>query len=739
YDVVDPFAVDPALGGEAALDALLDAAAREHVRVLLDLTVTHAHRDWAPFADVRARGPASRWFRWFHVHGWPFRDGEDPGYRHYQKGCWREPLVDLDHAEVADHIVERFAHWARRGAHGLRVDAAADVPVDLCRRIRAAVRDVDREAVVFGEVVPASAERWTDGALDAATDFGERTRALDWLAGRGAAADVAAAAARARAARGPAWTAIGFAGCHDLPRPATVLGGAAPARAALLHLLCRAAVPLLYYGDEVGLASAEPAREFEDSWPDRQPMPWDAGGRDPLTLDLARRALALRRSLPALRRGDEEYLPALGAGDGAQHADVLRLRRRCGDQLIELWLHRGGGRARVRLDRPADPLLVLGDVSMVAGVLELGPWAAVVVDRSEPAAPELRDLREANAALAAHAFAAGMVDSPAYPVRLYLTVTEACNLRCLHCITDAPARTRGGRARELRPWLLAALADAFAHADYIGFTHGGEALTSPMLGEALAAIGRVRAGRTGRAHIHLATNGMLLSGDAAQRLVDQGVTSLMISIDGARAATNDRIRAGGRLDRVLANLRQVVRLRDGGADLRVGLSMVVTRGNLAEVEPMAALAVDLGVDWLKLEETWPANGFARREQVDARDPALAAARAAAAARVAGRVVLVDHLEPPAACACAGDPAALAFRAADDFANRFTYRPCRAAWEQACVDPDGTVHAVDYAGPALGSLLERPLAALWNGDAARALRADALAAAPAARRHACISA
>jgi hypothetical protein len=153
---------------------------------------------------------------------------------------------------------------------------------------------------------------------------------------------------------------------------------------------------------------------------------------------------------------------------------------------------------------------------------------------------------------------------------------------------------------------------------------------------------------------------------------------------------------------------------------------------------MAALAADLGVDWLKLEETWPGNDWAAAERVDPRDPLLTAARAAVAEHLAGRVVLVDHIDPPVACGCAGDPAVLDFRATDDFANRFTYRPCRAAWEQVSIDPDGTVHAIDYAGPVLGSLLDRPLAALWNGDVMHSLRATALAAAPAARRHACVS-
>ncbi|HLL24270.1 MAG TPA: SPASM domain-containing protein, partial [Kofleriaceae bacterium] len=74
-----------------------------------------------------------------------------------------------------------------------------------------------------------------------------------------------------------------------------------------------------------------------------------------------------------------------------------------------------------------------------------------------------------------------------------------------------------------------------------------------------------------------------------------------------------------------------------------------------------------------------------------------------------------------------DPAAAAFRGADNFANRFTLRPHRLAWEQVAIDPDGTVHVGDYAGAPLGNLLDTPMLALWNAAPALAARTAALRA------------
>ena len=101
------------------------------------------------------------------------------------------------------------------------------------------------------------------------------------------------------------------------------------------------------------------------------------------------------------------------------------------------------------------------------------------------------------------------------------------------------------------------------------------------------------------------------------------------------------------------------------------------------------------------------------------------------------VALVDHLDPPHGCTCERDDAALrAFRTADDFANRTQFHPCRAAWEQACIDPDGTVHPVDYFHPALGNLQDTPFLEIWNSPVAHRLRARALSRTTPEQRRRC---
>ena len=778
YDAIDPRVVDPALGGEAALVRLLQAAHDRGLRVLLDVAVTHVERDFFAFRDVIERGPRSPYFGWFFVHHHPFGEGPDQGYEHYQKGQWREPLLRTDEPEVAAYLAGTFARWAELGADGFRVDAAADVPLATLRTIADAARAAREDVALFGEVVPHNIHRFSADALDAATDFALEEALYDWLWRKQAGASrTALVAARRRFDRGgPAWSALAFTATHDQHRFRSLTKDPRPARLAHLFVLLGAPVPMLLYGDEVGLcadgasraqptqvpispASAAPAGwntgslEFEGVWPDRAPMPWPAPGEevapawDRETLDLVRAALRLRRDSAAIARGDDTFFAI--APDGAPHVDaVLVMRRSAGDEIVDVILNGSDDDHTVPLAEGAPSggrvLLALGAASFdaAAGLVRLGPYAALVLLRTPPdeSARAWQEIAGHTRALSGLAFRDGSPHSAPLPASLYLTVTERCNLQCAHCITFAPEKTAEGRARTAAPWLLEALREPFSAASYFAFVHGGESLVAPVFWDVLRAIGAARASRPGRHDIHLLSNGMLLDEARVRRLIDGGLTSLSVSLDGATEITNDTLRKGGRLPVILGHLRRAAQIRrETGADLRIGVSTVVTAGNVGELAALGRIVLDLGLDWIKVEEIFPCTPVARHQMIFAREPRVEEAMSELRRALArSEIVIVDHRDPPGGCACdaARHPLLAEFRRADDFANRTSFHPCRMEWEQACIDPDGTVHPVDYGRPPIGNLLRTSLLEMWNGPEMTALRTAALRRTPRDQRRAC---
>jgi glycosidase/MoaA/NifB/PqqE/SkfB family radical SAM enzyme len=753
YDLVDPLRVDPALGGEEAFVRLLDATHARGMRLLLDFSFVHVGRGFAPFEDVRAHGRASRfagWFRWSDPRDDAAHGGEG-ALRFYGRRT-DAPLLDLDHPEVRALALATVERLAGLGVDGFRFDAVADVPLGLAAEVRARLRALNPKAIVLGEVVPPHAWRWrAEGSVDVATDFAFHALVTDLVAKR--AIDAAAFAdglRRAEVVRGSADAdAVRFLSTHDHPRFASIArlyGDARRAPLGMLLLLASPGIPALLYGEELGLASTDPVLEPEHAWGDRMPMPRAFTGGAGATgasgaskahavelRALVARLLELRTREPALAHGPMEVLYAEGP--------LLVFRRRARGEVIDVAINASDEPLEVDLEdderEGLELLAQAGDVVARASTLTLGPNAGALARRA--ASTEQR-ARRATAARALpivrdRDFAAARVAVAGRPTRLDFALTERCNLRCAHCLTRAPVKTAAATARTMSHAVLDRLRDDLAYASWFGFVHGGESLTSPMLWDVLAAIRAARAGASADATtIHLLTNGKLLRRATTERLVDAGLNSLFVSLDGATAPTNDRIRIGGEFQAICANVRDAVAVRDerrgaapGARGLRVGLSLVVMKSNLGELVAFAELARALGVDWIKLEEPVAATPFAAGEMVDV-DGAEARAAIAAAldrARSLG-LVAVDHTSAAPVWRCALDDRARAFLEADAFANGTEIHPCRAAWERACVFPNGDVAVDDFLLPVVGNVLQAPLVELWNGAGARSIRAQAAA-------------
>src|SRR5690606_21750912 len=103
--------------------------------------------------------------------------------------------------------------------------------------------------------------------------------------------------------------------------------------------------PCIYYGDEIGLEGGDD--------PDcRRAFPWDESRWHRPTFDLFKRAIALRRSEPALRRGG--FVPIATSGRA-----IAFLRHLDGDALLVV-LHAGARDRRLRLALPPDHAVNVG-------------------------------------------------------------------------------------------------------------------------------------------------------------------------------------------------------------------------------------------------------------------------------------------------------------------------------------------------------------------------------------------
>ncbi|HEY3382557.1 MAG TPA: radical SAM protein [Vicinamibacterales bacterium] len=179
--------------------------------------------------------------------------------------------------------------------------------------------------------------------------------------------------------------------------------------------------------------------------------------------------------------------------------------------------------------------------------------------------------------------AAGMAE-PA-PRALHLHVTSRCNLSCITCYMDADQRT-GPDVLDLPA--IHRLLDVAARCRFTRLiVTGGEPLLRRDI-EDILATARSRFGS-----ITLVTNGTLLTGAVAGMLAAR-VDSLNISLDGATADLNDRIRGAGTFARTIRGLET---LRANGFPMaRVSINPTVTRLNHEHLEDVVDVAAAFGAD-----------------------------------------------------------------------------------------------------------------------------------------------
>ncbi len=175
--------------------------------------------------------------------------------------------------------------------------------------------------------------------------------------------------------------------------------------------------------------------------------------------------------------------------------------------------------------------------------------------------------------------------SPVFPSQITVDVTEYCNLACIHCPYETVTKLKGRARQHLSPqWhtklIDEIVSDGQGHCRYVRYTGDGEPLAHPGLAD-LIAYAHDRSGIP----INLTTNGMLLTEDRAEALLDAGVDVFDISIDANTQETYARVRVKGKLDITRANvLRLIEMVRERPGSARVMVSFVEQPLNAHEAD-----------------------------------------------------------------------------------------------------------------------------------------------------------
>ncbi len=193
-----------------------------------------------------------------------------------------------------------------------------------------------------------------------------------------------------------------------------------------------------------------------------------------------------------------------------------------------------------------------------------------------------------------------------YPRRIVLELTNACNLNCVMC---------GRNAADFKPTMfdmdvfrsLEPLMDTVEEVTLMGW---GEPTVHPHFIEMLKIINQHSARK------YFCTNGMNL-GKIKQAIFDYNVDVFAVSLDGATDETNSRIRRGSKINQIVTDLKDIVRIKkERGLQYPwINFVFCAMKSNIRELPDLVRLAADIGIEEVKVVYLTVFNEALREESL----------------------------------------------------------------------------------------------------------------------------
>jgi radical SAM protein with 4Fe4S-binding SPASM domain len=182
------------------------------------------------------------------------------------------------------------------------------------------------------------------------------------------------------------------------------------------------------------------------------------------------------------------------------------------------------------------------------------------------------------------------------PMSISFEPTTSCNLRCPECPSGLRAFTRPtGMLKQ--DFFQKTIDDIYKDILYLIFYFQGE----PYLNKNFLEM--VKYASSKGIYTATSTNAHYLTDEVAKKTVESGLDRLIISIDGTTQEVYQQYRRGGRVDKVIAGARNIVKWKK---ELKsktpfVFFQFLVVKPNEHQVEEIKLLAKEVGVDEVRFK------------------------------------------------------------------------------------------------------------------------------------------
>ncbi|WP_297522661.1 glycoside hydrolase family 13 protein [uncultured Clostridium sp.] len=284
YDTADYQEVDEMFGTNEEFTDLCEKASELGMKVILDGVFSHTGDDskyfnrYGTYESVGAyQSENSPYFDWYRFYDYP---------NSYE--CWwgidNQPNIDEMNNSYLDYIIKSdesvIAKWLRLGASGWRLDVADELPDEFIKMIKERMKVENKESILVGEVWEDASNKVSYGqkreylfgeSLDSITNYPLKDSIISFARREINASDLSKRimSLYENYPKESFYSTMNMLGNHDTERVLTMLGEDIKKFKIVTGLqMLLPGVPLIYYGDEVGLTGGKDPSN-------RKPFPWN--------------------------------------------------------------------------------------------------------------------------------------------------------------------------------------------------------------------------------------------------------------------------------------------------------------------------------------------------------------------------------------------------------------------------------------------------------------------------------
>lgn len=298
YDTVNYRQIDPMVGTNAEFAEFVKELHKRGMRIILDGVFNHTGDQFPAFLDAKEKGRQSAFWDWYLINEDPI--SVDPANYQTCGGCAYLPKLNILRPEVSQFVLDIATYWIREyDIDGWRLDCSFKIPYEFWRSFHQTVKACRSDAYLVGEVWR-EAKPWVDNQVfDGVTNYRLRELLIEFVVTNFLdAEDFGYELETLINSHGDAAASmLNLLDSHDTCRILTTCGGDIDKLRLLFALLMTLpGIPMIYYGDEIGLAGGnDPAC--------RACMKWNKNDWSMLIYSWIEAMTSIRRCHSALQSG----------------------------------------------------------------------------------------------------------------------------------------------------------------------------------------------------------------------------------------------------------------------------------------------------------------------------------------------------------------------------------------------------------------------------------------------------